>query len=366
MEFTNDNLRKMRTKHKTYNIKYSNYFFRMSKEFFNKNFVNRSDDLRNCLNYWHWDLYQENKLLDLKTVNRCKSRFCPNCKLLDISRFIHKFRDIIDTNKEKYNFYFLTLTIPSCSPGDLEDTLKKLNKSFARLKEMYSYDKLTPTGKKSKKAYHNRLIDLAGGIRVLEITYNFTNGYHPHYHIFVMTEKPIPYDLLRKKHIARYSKKRKSVDLKSDLELQISRKWAEIWYDTKVSKKDYKPHNTYFNEELGYKILEVDFREFDEKGIYETIKYTFKDTDITTYEVFKTLYFSLYGKRMRQGFGVLYNLKIDDDELEVGEQQGLELEIAENPVDLITRGLTELLTTYKDYKKISRKHSQIDNSIKDE
>lgn len=355
----------MRNKKKEYNIKYANYFFRMSKEFINKNFINRSDDLKNCLNYWSWDMYQQNKLLDLKSVNRCKSRFCPNCKQLDISRFIHKFREIIDINKDKYNFYFLTLTIPSCSAAELESTLKKLNKSFTRLKEMYSYDKLTPTGKKAKKAYQNRLIDIAGGIRVLEITYNSRNGFHPHYHIFVMTEKPIPYDLLSKKHIARYNKNRKSIDLKSDLELQISRKWAEVWYNTKVSKNDYKLHNVYFNEEKGYKVLEVDFREFDERGIYETIKYTFKDSDISSFEVFKTLYFALYGKRMRQGFGVLYNLKIDDSELEVGEEQGLELEIAENPIELITRGITELLTTYKDYKKISRKQSPIDNNIDD-
>ena len=353
-------------KKKAKNYKYGDYFYRMHKEFETKSYFNRSNEIKGCLNYWLWDKYELNKLLDLNKVNRCKSRFCPNCKQYDVSKFIHKFRGIIENEMQDYNFYFLTLTIPSVSASELEDTLLRLNKSFARFKELYSYPKLTPAGNKSKKAYQDRLIDIAGGIRVLEITYNYKNGYHPHYHIFVMTKEPIPYDIMQKKHIARYSTKRKQIDFKSDLEKQISRVWSEIWYNTKIDDKQYQLNKTYFDEANKYKVLEVDFREFDEKGIYETIKYTVKDSDIVNYDVFKTLYFALFGKRIRQGFGVLYNLQVDDSDLECGQEQELILEFVEEPKKLVTKNITELLTTYKDYKKIARKTVPIDNNIQEE
>lgn len=365
MEYTKDILLKLRKK-QLYNKKYNKYFYRMYKEFNNKNFLNRADEIHNCLGFWDWDMYIKNKLLDLQKVNRCKSRFCPNCKSFDSTKFIHKFRHIITDYMSNYHFYFLTLTIPSCPGEELEDTLKKLNNAFAKFKERYSYPKLTPSGKKSKKAYHDRLIDIIGGIRVLEITYNYKNGYHPHYHCFVMTDKKIDDILIQKKHIARHSTKRKKTDLKSDLEMQISRVWAEIWYSTNIKLNDYKLNNTYFNEEKKYKVLEVDFREFDENGIYETFKYAFKDTDIPNYDVFKTLYFAVYRKRLRQGFGALYNVKVDDKDLECGEHQELLLEFFEDPVKITTKGITELLTTYKEYKKISRFVPEIQDDIKNQ
>ena len=51
------------------------------------------------------------------------------------------------------------------------------------------------------------------------------------------------------------------------------------------------------------------------KGIYEVFKYCFKDIDIKNIEVFKNLCFGLKGKRIRQGYGSLYKLKIDDKDL---------------------------------------------------
>lgn len=366
MEFTNDNLKKMDSRRKKYNIKYGKYFYKLYLEYSNKNFINRSNKISSCLNYWEWDLYEKNKIMDLKKVNRCNSRFCPNCKQLDISKFIYKFRSVIEDFSKDYFFYFLTLTIPSVPDNELENTLIKLNKAFTKFKELYSYPKFTSSGRKSKRTLHDRLIDVAGGIRVLEITYNAKNGYHPHYHIFIMTETEIPENIIKKKHIARYSTSRQKIDLKSDLEKQISKVWAEIWYNIKIKDNDYKLSETFFDKDKGYKVLEVDLREFDEGGIYETIKYTFKDSEISNYYVFKTLYFALYGKRMRQGFGILYNLKIDDTDIEIGEQQELVLEFAETPTKLITKQIIELLTTYKEYKKISRYVPEIQDDIKNQ
>ena len=47
------------------------------------------------------------------------------------------------------------------------------------------------------------------------------------------------------------------------------------------------------------------------KGIYEVFKYCFKDIDVKDLEVFRYLFFKLMRKRLRQGHGELYNLKVD-------------------------------------------------------
>lgn len=92
----------------------------------------------------------------------------------------------------------------------------------------------------------------------------------------------------------------------------------------------------------------------DSAGIVEVLKYTFKDTDIKSYDVFKNIELAISNKRIRQGYGILYNLKLEDDA--DGEKLSLEefLNESEVPSLLVVREIKELLTSYRDYKKISR------------
>ena len=60
---------------------------------------------------------------------------------------------------------------------------------------------------------------------------------------------------------------------------------------------------------------------------------------------------------------MLYNLKCE--EVDTGLKQELELVEKENPSSLLTREINELVTTYRDYKKISRFNNQLDNNIKE-
>lgn len=366
MEFTNDILEKIRNNKNEYNSKYKGYYYKM---FFNtkeKTYLEKSNRIGDCMSYWQWDAYHKNQLLDLKKVNRCmNNRFCPNCRKMDLSKFIYKFKDVFNEYKD-YNYYFLTLTIPSCKADDLEDTLVKLNNMFAKFKEKFSYEKFTDTGKPTKKAFQERLIDLSGGIRVLEITYNQKNGYHPHYHCVVLTKDKVSDDLMEKRHKARFSIKRNAYDYKSDIEVQISQIWSMIYNGDEISSKNYNKINYDVSKneyEDNKKVLEVDFKEFDIDGLYEVFKYTFKDSDIPNFSVFDDLNKALQNKRIRQGFGVLYNLKTEN--IVIGEQQELELMYEENPEDLLIKSINELFTIYKGYKKISRYNTQIDNNIKD-
>lgn len=351
MEFTNEVLKSMKDKKDNYNTLYSNWYFGMSKEFKNKTYANRADRILDCMNLWAWDCYDKNKILDLQRVNRCiNNRFCPNCKLLDISKFIHSFRDIYSQlNNDGYNAYMLTLTIPSCDGHDLRATIDKLNKSFRKFTEKYTYTL------DNEKSYCDRLLQFDGGIKVLEITYNKKNGFHPHFHCVVFSKEPIKKDYLIKNINGKYSYKRKSVNMKSKVDCHLGKIWSMIWYKERLTNKNieaiaYDPQETYFKNNK--KCLEVDFRELDEFGIYEVFKYTFKDSDIINYYVFKTLVQALENKRIRQGFGILYGFKCED--LDEGDIQSLELQEEENPTHILTREIKELITTYRSYRKISR------------
>jgi len=50
-------------------------------------------------------------------------------------------------------------------------------------------------------------------------------------------------------------------------------------------------------------------------GFYEVFKYCFKDIDIKNYDIFKCLVLGLRNKRIRQGYGFLQGLKIDDRDI---------------------------------------------------
>lgn len=52
------------------------------------------------------------------------------------------------------------------------------------------------------------------------------------------------------------------------------------------------------------------------KRIFKVFKYCFKDLDIKNLEIFGILYFGLKRKRLRQGYGELYNVKVDDRDIE--------------------------------------------------
>lgn len=363
MEFTNELLEKMDRKKKDFNVKYSSWYYGMSEEFSQQKskYHKRSERIANCLGIWNWDKYEKNKLLDLKSVYKChNNRFCPNCKLLDISKFIHEFRKHYEEySSQGYSAYMLTLTIPSVDAVSLRSTLSELNTCFRKFTEKFCYEI------DNKKSYKDRYVKFEGGIKVLEITFSEQKGYHPHFHCVVFTKNPIREELLNKYIKGKWSDKRNNYNYKSDLDIQLGKLWSMIWYKEKLSSKNidsivYDPKEKYFKDNK--KCLEVDFRELDEKGIYEVFKYTFKDTDIKNYNVFKTLVQALENKRIRQGFGMLFNMQCE--EVETGEVQELVLEIEENPESLVTFEINNLITTYRNYHKISRFNRQIDNNIK--
>ena len=345
-----------------YNKKYSNWYIGLHNSnintytdsngdtnFFCDTYLKKGFRILDCMELSLWNEYPDNKVLDLVKTNRCMdNRFCPNCKKVDISRFICNFINKYKTIQEEYVPYMLTLTVPNCSANELDSTLKKLTSCFRKLYYYLEKMNLYP-------------FCIRGGVRVLEITYNKnTNMYHPHYHCLVLFRNADIYTyscFLNPIHKHLYSKKINDYNYISDYCSYIIKIWSLIWQGKRLSKYNidfyqFKPGQS---ECFDIQWLQVDLRPLDDRGVLEIFKYTFKDSDVLNYDVFKTLYFSLMHKRLRQGFGVLYDLKCEDFTEE--EIEELNLEFEEAPYELIIFQLQELLQTYPDYKKYSRMNS---------
>lgn len=388
MEYTNEVLQDMKEKKEVYNPRFAMWYRRMFKDTGGvieqkvidgkkrllpnggiESYFNKADRIASCCDLWVWDKYDRNRLLDLKRLNRCKdSRFCPNCKKMNTAKFIHEIKQKLPMVLPEYDFYLLTLTVPSEKlDGDgLSDFISRLYLTFQKLNRKFSASLFTPTGKPSRQALQERYLVFAGGIRVLEITYS-TKGFHPHLHCMVAVRKNSLSDDRLKKYIkGKWSRKRNSYNMKSDIDMQIGKAWSMLWYGIdfrKWDKIDYSASDVFMRlngEVTEFNNLEVDFVPMDDDGLYEVIKYTFKSGDVATYPVFKTLVDGMAYKRIRQGFGIFHDLKCDDDN--DGDKQPLELEFEEEPEQILTREFADLLDTYAEYRKISR-FNPADNDV---
>lgn len=362
MEFTNEILDDMQRK-KFYNGVYSNYFLRLSEECSpgssREDLLKRkSVRINDCLNLWTWDIYHKNKVMDLQRVNRCNdNRFCPNCKKLNLSAAIHNFRPHFDKLlNEGYNPYLVTLTIPNVSGEQLRQTIDMLNTAFRKMFNALNYELENVT----TKGFKERLIKFDAGYKVLEITCNNDfNTYHPHFHCIFFSKDMMP-DLLEKVYPGPWSSKQGKYIKYSELDMFIMKIWKMCFDKKRLTTKNYNNMSDDWRE-----LYQCDIREMDEKGLYEVMKYTFKDTDIKNYENFKYIFESLENKRIRQGYGLLYNIKCEEED---GEKQLLDEYLSdkeESPDKILTRAINELTTVYSEYRKISRFncHNEFDNIL---
>lgn len=103
----------MKRKKALYNRKFSNWYYALFQEDggiinqvdangkivlvpegdMSKSAFNKGQRIGSCCDLWIWNVYHQNKLMDLQKLNRCmNSRFCPNCKMLNVAKFIHEFK----------------------------------------------------------------------------------------------------------------------------------------------------------------------------------------------------------------------------------------------------------------------------------
>lgn len=180
----------------------------------------------------------------------CRNRFCPFCakgKAQKDAVLISTMAKYFEV--QGYAFIFLTLTVPNCKGEVLSKTLSDMGSAFNLFMK---YDQIQKVVK--------------GYIRKTEVTYNReADTYHPHFHCLLAVRKS-------------YFSSRDYI--KHD-------DWLSLW---QKAMKDPS-------------ICQVDVRRAGkngmEKAILELSKYMAKDSDyLYSYEVFKTFYFALKGRRL--------------------------------------------------------------------
>jgi len=337
--------------------KHANYYYLMSKdmtkikneyEFVNaqrERFVKLHSRLNTCLDVWIWNKYELNKILDLVVVNRCNNRFCPNCSSMTTAKALHNLRQPFQFMLEKgYTPFFLTLTVPNVPASQLKSEIKKMRDALVKMWRWLEQPK-----EKGYRGFKGRIFDFKGAISALEVNVQKTdwNMYHPHFHLLVFIENFCEEDF--DQYILGPTRRKSNGDniFYSNADIHMMQLWHMAYNGVKLTEKAFLNYSDWWGDL--YQCNIVPFK--DEKGLYEVFKYTFKDTDIHNLSNFKTIFMALDGKRIRQGHGELYNLKLEE---ECGEVQELDLDIKESPQQLITREIHTLLTVYQDYNKISR------------
>ncbi|WP_283746491.1 protein rep, partial [Bacillus cereus] len=279
-----------------------------------------------------------------------KDKFCNNCKKVKQASRMGKFIPLLQPYAE--DMYQLTLTVPNCSGDELDDVIKKLFKSFARLIEYFK-------GKEKIKGLDFNYWGYEGAIRSLEVTYKkvkrgrgFRYEYHPHLHALIvfkgdlgerLYENPYSKDYLGKRAVRKFNKE----------EIIIQKIWRLLNEGKKVTLKSIDSLDRGYSCQLD---------KFKPEDFIELFKYMTKSTSEDEkgmeYIQFKTLYYSLMNKRQIQGYGVFFNIK-DDDEVSMEEVEEYyneileELREKENPVE-IAESPQELVND-DDYTLISRK-----------
>lgn len=116
------------------------------------------------------------------TGHYCKNRWCLVCNSIRTAQLINRYQPIFESWPEKY---FVTLTVPNCSAGNLPVTLEEMYRAFAAVKN------------RIKVQHHRGQAEKLVGVRKMECTYNATrNDFHPHFH-FIVNNRRAAHSLLR-------------------------------------------------------------------------------------------------------------------------------------------------------------------------
>lgn len=223
------------------------------------------------------DFEMENK--KIHKANFCGNRFCPMCSWrlackdsLEISILMEHLRK--EENKE---FIFLTLTTPNITSEELEEEIKKYNKSFKKFMERkevksivkgyirklevtYQKEKyITKELWKRKKDYYEKR-----GLSIGDLEPNY-DTYNPHFHVVIAVNKSY---------------------FNQTAQYISHERWLELWQLSTGDKS----------------ITQVDVKKAKAnnlKDIYELAKYSAKDSDyLVSRPVFETFYKALKGKQV--------------------------------------------------------------------
>ncbi len=285
-----------------------------------------------CLEYWDWDTYKPEKIMDLIRVSRCKSKWCANCQALSGAQIATQMETQIET--QNLTSYHLTLTVKNCNVNELENDLKKISNAFSKLWEGWKELSKNQNRKSAKGC-----LSLKAAYRTIEITESEKGSLHPHIHAILATDEPIKKELLEKRILGRYDKLRKKQRFLSPIEEMIATEWA------RALKLDYKP--------------EIKMEQIKPERIKEALKYPLKPNNINEMSPKKLAKIIAATKKVNMfaRYGSFRGIKETD---EICESSSLQTENAKvvrlfsKPTVVLT-GLYDIESLpYSEYTKIAR------------
>jgi len=308
----------------------------------------RAERMENCLSFWKWDKYRINKVMHLKKVSRCKDMFCPNCRRVAVYKAIINFSPHFDRLLMRgFNPYLVTLTVPNVKGSNLSEEIYKMNKAFS-LFWRWLYKPFSKNGS-YYGGYKDRLFEAVGAVKVLEVNVQKSdyNMFHPHFHVLMFLKDDF-YGFFYKDIEGGYQYRTGSFIYYSQADIFIQKLW-KMAYD-RISISSYKDVSNNWQDNYICDIRELVMP----KGLYEVFKYSFKDIDIKNYDVFKNLFFGLKRKRLRQGYGELYNVKLDENDFHDNDSIENYLEFEdEEPEEIAISNIEDMTRKYREYKKVS-------------
>lgn len=189
-------------------------------------YTSKAIRLEKCSNFLEFQ-FMNNGFKKLINGNFCRVRLCPMCGWRRSLKIYANMTKIMEHMKE-YQFIFLTMTVKSCNPEELNQIITDMMKAwnlFVQYKDIKVINK--------------------GWYRGLEITHNIKKDiYHPHFHVVIAVNKS-------------YFTGRDYIK---------QQQWCKLW--KKSMKLDYDPI--------------IDIRKVKgntTKAISEIAKYTVKDKD---------------------------------------------------------------------------------------
>lgn len=110
----------------------------------------------------------------VRVFQSCKRRWCPLCawrksvrNFRAAMRFLGDWLEKNPTNK----FFFITLTVPNCTPEELPAMVRRMNASWRRFTDRPSFGEVCK-----------------GWIRSMEITFPRDGDCHPHFHVLLISD----------------------------------------------------------------------------------------------------------------------------------------------------------------------------------
>ena len=258
----------------------------------------------------YWATYHCNNIL-LQDGNKfsgslCRKRWCTECCRVRTAELTNGYKTPL---QDLGTLYFVTLTKPNVKGRQLHNEVRKMIKSFQRIKDNL------------RKNYQIKI----NGIRKIEVTYNKeTDTYHPHFHLIQDN-------------------------------LHHAEKLQELWLNSNVTANI---------KGQDIRVINTD----NDNSFIELFKYATKETtkggDQYSGEVLHTIYNGLSGIRIYQTYGKIKKVKTPPKEKTQTNElnfvlPGLDIWLYDNTlIDYTNSDNTKLINTLTLKEQIQTKHHE--------